>query len=378
MKIDQEAAERILYAEAARAAAGHIDPLWEGLIEQLSELCQATSKTHIAFLGTAVLAKCVDARANAMAVKAGADCPGAYSARSLCHGVLVPNAPELDINLGVTGREPLNNQPYFRIDLVTRDVPVRPGKVTETFLFLCDVLDELEAIRSEEEARRVLRAFITVRRRYGKRFSAKVSFGARLQSEQLVSAIESFVAADSEGGKRAQAVVAALMDNLAGRERVVVGRVNDPDREVPGDVSIRAEGGEWERVIEVRDKAVSRQDLYLFASKAASAGVGDAAMTAFSGEGAELPIEEAKHWASDRGVALMVILSWRQLIEQALHWASTPYMDGVQRLPEMVYSRLQDLEVSAEGVEQWARAVGTVSPSQTNGKDPAPEVDSNP
>jgi hypothetical protein len=39
----------------------------------------------------------------------------AYSARTLCHTVLVPLAAELGFNIGVTGREPLDNQPYLRM-----------------------------------------------------------------------------------------------------------------------------------------------------------------------------------------------------------------------------------------------------------------------
>jgi hypothetical protein len=38
----------------------------------------------------------------------------AFSARALAENVLVPLSAELGISLGVTGRQPLNNQPYFR------------------------------------------------------------------------------------------------------------------------------------------------------------------------------------------------------------------------------------------------------------------------
>lgn len=75
------------------------------------------------------------------AVKVGAEGEGAYSARGLGHGVLVPLAAELGINLGVTGREPLNNQPYFRIKRVSENMPVRGG--TEHIVHeLCEILKE--------------------------------------------------------------------------------------------------------------------------------------------------------------------------------------------------------------------------------------------
>lgn len=92
--------------------------------ENFSQLCETSSRIHIAFLGTALLAKAVSLEVDAFAVKAGSEHPGVYSARTLGHGVLVPNSPQLGIYLGVTGREPLNNQPCFRIDLVDHETPI--------------------------------------------------------------------------------------------------------------------------------------------------------------------------------------------------------------------------------------------------------------
>ena len=52
--------------------------------------------------------------------------------------------------------------------------------------------------------------------------------------------IQALVEDASENGRRAQAVVAGLMDAFAGAERVESGRVNDPSRRHPGDVCVRA------------------------------------------------------------------------------------------------------------------------------------------
>ena len=52
---------------------------------------------------------------------------GVISADSGCHSVLVPAAAELGISLGVTGREPLNNQPYFRMTRLGDNQPVHAG-----------------------------------------------------------------------------------------------------------------------------------------------------------------------------------------------------------------------------------------------------------
>jgi hypothetical protein len=164
LRMDLGAAERIL--REAASGDGPIDQVWEPKIQRLSQLCEdGTSKTHIAFLGTSMLAKALDARADLRAIKPklahGND--NAYSARSLCHGVLVPVSAELGFSLGVSGREPLNNQPYFRMTRLGDDTPVHAGG-RAAFDFMVRLVDELQGVTSDA-ARDALRAFIAVRRR---------------------------------------------------------------------------------------------------------------------------------------------------------------------------------------------------------------------
>lgn len=358
--IDKRLARGILYEEAAKAAAGYVDQSWIRLVEQLSTATEDASRTHIAFLGTAILAKCVDPKVDVFAVKEEAG-PGAYSARGLCHHVLVPNAPELDISLGVTGREPLNNQPYFRVLRVSRDMPVR-STARPIVSLLCDILDQLQSAK-EAEARQALRAFIAVRRRFGQRYSARVDEDtASITPKALIRATIMFVREASEGGRRAQAVVAGLMDLFAGPARVDVRRVNDPSRSVPGDVNVHAAKGDgWERVLEVRDKAITREDLYVLVSKCATAGIAEAIMVAVAPTQTSVPIDEAQAWAAERGVSLTLFFDWVTLIRETLFWSSAPQLSGAKRVASLIEQRLIDLEASESALDRWAELVGLTS-----------------
>src|SRR5262249_29555100 len=128
MTIDKDRAKRLLKdaLKATKETARFVH--WKTRVKLLAAACEGAAKTHIAFLGTAFLAKAVDLTVDAFAVKNTATDPtkqaGAYSARSLAHGVLVPFAAEFGIDLGVTGREPLNNQPYFRMNRADDNTPV--------------------------------------------------------------------------------------------------------------------------------------------------------------------------------------------------------------------------------------------------------------
>jgi hypothetical protein len=138
MALSFEAAAALMRAEAQLAEQGPIDSLWRSRIEELSRLCEiGKARTHVAFLGTSILARATDATVDLFAIKPTRhDGEGdAYCARNLCERVLVPLAAELGIHLGVTGRQPLNNQPYFRINRLGDDTSVRRGgaKVNGTY-----------------------------------------------------------------------------------------------------------------------------------------------------------------------------------------------------------------------------------------------------
>ena len=108
-------------------------------------------------------------------------------------------------------------------------------------------------------AQAALAAYVAVRRRYQPRYESS-SVDASIAAERLAAVISAFVEANSEGGRRAQAVVAGLLDIAFGTDRIVTGRINDPSRKHPGDICVKGEQDvtddepQWEKSIEVRDK----------------------------------------------------------------------------------------------------------------------------
>lgn len=72
IRLDHDRARHILVTEAERAESAPASEKWEQLVEELSQVCEGSSKTHIAFLGTAILAKATDINVDPFSVKAGA------------------------------------------------------------------------------------------------------------------------------------------------------------------------------------------------------------------------------------------------------------------------------------------------------------------
>lgn len=361
MKIKKSDAKVVLLEEA-EAAKGKVDAKWEKRIRAFSKLCENAPKTHIAMLATALLAKSVNTRADAFSIKerAGKGAgPGSYSARGVVD-VWAKNARELGVNLGVTGREPLNNSPYYGIDRLTRALPAKAGSPAAAALAsLCDILDEIQDIPNEEDVRKILRAFIRVRRDYNPAYALVGKTGA-VNAGSLAAIIRGFVAANGEGGKRAQAVAAGLLDVFVGDDsKVLTARVNDPDKGFPGDVAIRASGetDEIDRVFEVRDKVVDCSDLDHFVDKVVHRKIRNAAVLAVAAGQAPLDCSKAIDRAKSMGVFLHLICGWDEVIRQLILWGRSSPDDMALDAVLRIYIRAKALEVSPKGVEEWTKAL---------------------
>jgi len=119
---------------------------------------------------------------------------------------LVPLSAELGIDLGVSGREPLNNQPYFRMNTLGDDTPVhKKGK--PAFDFMLGLVDEISNLKTSASAQKALAAFIFVRLKYQKNYSSTDN-AITITPAALCKCISELVLNDSDGGKVAQAVVA--------------------------------------------------------------------------------------------------------------------------------------------------------------------------
>lgn len=365
MKINSKQASHILRQEAYQADDGNVDPEWYYKVGQLSELCEACGiRSAIPFLGTTMLARSVSARVDPFACKPShaGDNPNAYSARSLSERVLVPLAAELGIHLGVTGRQPMNNQPFFRMRRLGDGTPVREDG-RPAFDYMYQLVEELSHA-SEQEARQALRAFVAVRRAYQPRYTQFQGL-TRVAPEALTTLIGQFVAEESEQGKRAQAIVAGLMDVYAGPHRVDSGRINDPSRRHPGDVCVQgSESGEaFEKAIEVRDKPVSLADVQIFAKKCVDMGVQECALVMVSDRQEELDGVTLATWADSFGIGLTLFVGWTGFVNQCLYWSAEPKPVAAAAALETINDRLVEVEVSAESLARWQqRARSTVSP----------------
>ena len=343
--IDKDQAAGILDAAVRDSRDAVVSEEWAKRTRRLDEA--ATTKTYIAALGTALLARATDDRIDPMSIKASHHVARAYSARMLCHEVLVPASRVHGFDLGVTGREPLNNQPFFRYERIDRMDRIRDRVGLRLLLASLRKIDQLSAA----EAGEALAAFVHERTAVADLKRRTTLLDVALGVRQVVRAADRFLREEADGGKRGQALVAGVLDLVFPEVRM--GRVNDPSRRFPGDVQAMV-GVQVVLAVEVRQKLVGLDDALAFARAAAEAGVVNAAVAALA------PGQEPLHRAvlreyaeSKHGVLLSVIESADELITAALLWSGTRTDDALRDLPQQILDRLHEIEASPRSLHRW-------------------------
>jgi hypothetical protein len=333
--------------------------LW---LERTEVIAACASKTFTVALATGLLARATNGQVDPLALKATSG-DRAYSARSLAHDVLVPFAKRNGIDIRATGREPLNNQPFFRYDRVDEFDRVHPS-VKDCYPKLVDYLRDVDPMTSEE-ARHALAAFIRSRIA-AKQRRQKIRLGEyHMSVDDVIKACRLFVSERSESGKRAQALVAAVFDVVF--EEVKSDRVFSPSRREPGDVRAYR-NGELVVAAEVRDKAVTHSDAMAFA----------ASLEAKSARtGVIVVLEEDAHGGLDRtlvlleserdyGVTLTVIEGVLELISEAITWSGAPAAELLEALPRRALVRLEEIEVEDESLARWAELTASAEVTRSS------------
>jgi SacI restriction endonuclease len=312
---------------------------------QAVEIGRSPSKTYVAALATAALARATTSAVDAQWLKVSSD-PRSYSARTLCHQVLVPASDLLGFSLGASGREPLNNEPFFRYDRIDgMDRVLRSAQRHRDLLVAA--VNDLNRL-DQEEALGALAAILRTRLPVG---TERIALGpAEVSYARLVDAVERLLLDDAEHGRRAQAVVAAAFDLIF--DVVKVERVNSPSRHFPGDV-VALINGLPAVSAEVRQKPVKDDDVHRFVRALERAGIGRGMIVAFAPNPDLASRLELERWArQEAGVALAIHDSVHGFLMDVVGSAPRELASLLLAYPDRLARRLEDLE-SPAGLSVW-------------------------
>lgn len=349
LTIDKKRARKQLDQALKLARSSTVLPaVWT---ERTQRVSQFEDKTCLVVLGTALLATATNDTVDALTLKARAG-NKAYSARGLAHDVLVPASIDHGFDLRTTGREPLNNQPFFHSDRVDAMPRV---KHPEEIRYLVECLEAAHYLR-EEEAVEALAAYL--RHRIAAREQA-IPIDLGHTSADLVrikDACTHFLEKSAESGKRAQALVAAAFDLVF--DDVRTARVFDPSRKLPGDVQAFYKL-EPVVAVEVRAKHVTYSDAVHFVRSVSAAGFPHAMIAGLESVDAQVLRLSKQAW-EETGVYVTVYDEYSDILLDALAWSRRPLHQLLGEFPKDVVNRLSQLEVKTSSMALWGELVSEV------------------
>jgi SacI-like restriction endonuclease len=347
--------EAIAIADSPSAESKALVHEWIGLVRGFSAMCEKVGyRTSMAVLGNAMLAKAANERIDVFSLKAGADHPGAYDARRTAENVLVPASQQHKFHLGVLGPQPLNNQPFFRTMRIESKMTVRKN-ARPLLAELLRLLHHIGLMRRTESIE-ALAAFVIARRGLFPTYDRPPQRFSISTREQLALTIDDFVRAKSEKGARAMACAAGILDASFGEGRVRLGKLNEPDRQVPGDIGLRAAdaaNAPLERVFEIRDKAVAAHTIHASVAKAMRAGVQKMSVVAVNKAQKAIDAKACRASADEIGSDLAMFLGWDALISSLGVWSPIPELTWVETVVMRIRVRLQEQGLPATSVLDW-------------------------
>jgi hypothetical protein len=323
--------------------------IWIARVERIGGL---GVKTYIAALGGALLAKATDPRIDSLAQDEAAG-PRGYSLRKAAEFLAQQNNG--CYHLGAEGRWPLNNRPFLggpaRIDDFTK-ISGRARPAYEAFL---DGLRDLNRLE-RSEAIEALAAFLRVRMAVQRAEREAVRTARRIESdlalEDLVGIVDRFVRADPEGGRRAQALAAAVLD--CAFDDVDLQPINSPH---PGDVRVLSDK-QIILAVEAKQLPVSEGVASELSREAAGLGADLALLVVIAEQHAPLDRDRIQREAlREDGTLLIACESVLELISSVAVLSGTPAVRVEADLPGVFAARMREIGVSKKGQDEWRQLV---------------------
>jgi hypothetical protein len=309
------------------------------------------SKTYTPALGTVLLARATDNRADPLSIKTDYGL-NTFSLRTLGHELLVPAARQLGFSIRNTGREPLNNQPFFRYDHMSLIDRVRNKPEHDRFLAGLAKIGSA----NREEALAALAAFLRVAIEAVRRLDDYIVAEGMLTVQRVVATVESLLGEGVDRPRRTQALVAAAFDVT--HDDVRSRKINDPSRDYPGDVQA-FEGNEPILAAEVRAKSVRLTEVEGFVSACRQSGIDRAFMIILWPSHRALPVKVLRQKSlDDTGVLLTVIENVEDLLLQVFSWSDLALPTALRTFTVSVLTRLKEIEATDQSLALWVAKLG--------------------
>ncbi len=246
-----------------RPAQPHIrgGALPEDLVQSIRDSINSATKTYRYVLPAQLLAKICDPKRDARAIQETAGMPGSFDARSFCHSYIVPFDRANHSVLGGSP-EPYVNNP-LRIPAITPEaLPAQRNRKGFT-----DLIRTLDYAQQHPEAcESLMRVALSAIRERLAQVRIVYATPNRMAVDDMHALIDRFLL-ERTGGRRLQAVVAALFDTIGKAfglfARVEAGHINRADAAAGdiADLACLSEAGDVVLAVEVKDRSLTIREV---------------------------------------------------------------------------------------------------------------------
>ncbi|MBS1301694.1 restriction endonuclease, SacI family [Loktanella sp. SALINAS62] len=275
VNVDSGRASQIL-KDATLAAQDRAYRVPRDMETKIEQIIGHTHLTYKYVLLTGMLAKATNPRANPLVLQAGAPLQGAFDARSLCHGVVVPfEQTVLEKRLGGSN-EPFLNKPA-RYTHLSMDNAVRRGKDRATLQRLIEVFEMVNEQENGDQALVAVLSHVLAMKSRVVVFDTD-RFGTFVSKAKLLALVEALLAKSCEGETLALSV-ALLFELMAkghGNDLIVSSHPANQSGASSNEVAdidvFEADGQTLRHCVEAKDKPFTRADVDHAGGKVAEAG----------------------------------------------------------------------------------------------------------
>lgn len=353
--MDHTKAEQIIRDAFAMAENNCFSEEWIPLI---AEIWDFDAKTYVAALGAVILAKAVDSDIDVFSIKKVKHNPKSFSLRNLGHNVLVPISRELGFSIKTTGREPLNNQPFFRYNNVSE---IERSRNIENLNRYKEILKTNLAPLDSHQSKLALAAFIKIGLAEFNNNQIITEVSSSISMREIQDGINILLNETTAGPWIVQALGAAFVSCFY--ENLKTRRLNDPSRNFPGD--IQAYNPQNDAVLlslEARNKKVLASDAESFAESCFRSGIQDAIILEITGNPTSLnkfvtPIEIWEKYQ----VALLIIDSITEMLSIASSLGLHRGADSFKNFTDNFTRYLMQIEPPSGTLSKWDEYINSIS-----------------
>lgn len=331
----------------------HLPAVWSS---RCDEARSWPFRTHFAVLLTGLLAKAADAHADPRSLKtiAGPTAVGRFNAANVWKA-FYDRAVPAGLDLGGLKAAPHNNQPYMSMKYIDGTTDSTRPATRLAVKMLHSWLTELNEY-DQASAQDALDAFLLRVPDFAKVHEVALGATRDINPAEVFDAVTDFINADTENGRRGQALLAACLSLVHGDDVETPSSINDPSRNSLGDATIRQPGKllgaeSKQRIVTAAEVRNTAKELHRREPNAAL--MYGAFVNAEDGK----PLSgQWRDYTKETGTVVVVHDDPASLLRDAIVWSAMPFPIAVVSFATKFYLALAHIDVRATTLEEWLHA----------------------